>query len=94
MKRRHYGQHDGDSCFPCKLTGIQLSPAATPTRRNSKPPTVNESANAWERGIVRDERGMPLLGPNGEVGVKEYANNRSKYEEAERRLAHEAALSN
>lgn len=89
MKRRHYGQHE--DCFGCKIVGIQLSPAATPTRRNSKPPTVNESANAWERGIVKDERGMPLLGPNGEVGVKEYANNRSKYREMERQLAQEAA---
>lgn len=69
-----------DGCVFCKYASIQISPAATPSkpRRIGKP---REAKNSWEKGIVRDDRGMPLLKGVGEpIGVKEYAENRHKIE--------------
>ena len=85
---RHAEEHpdlDVAGCRVCKFSGeIQLSPKATPSvRRTGAPKTADPS---WERGIVKDKRGMPLLRSNGtEIGVKDYAENRSKYEAARRR---------
>lgn len=90
MKRKHFGQH-GDDCFGCKIQTVGLDPSAVPTRRNTVAPTVSAGANSWERGIVRDERGMPLLDKDGVIGVKQYAENRGRYEAAEKKLAAEAA---
>lgn len=87
MKRRHWGQHE--DCFGCKILSIDISPKATPTRKNNVPPKVNESANAWERGIVKDDRGMPLLNKGKLVGVKEYANNRGHFEKQRQRLRYD-----
>lgn len=71
-----------DIPFREKIKSINISPSATPTRRNNVPPKVNPDSNAWERGVVRDSRGMPLLDEFGqEVGLKEYAQDRKKYKE-------------
>lgn len=87
----HHGQHDKD-CFGCKVKSIQISPSATPTRRNKIPPKVNRDSNAWERGIVRDSRNMPLLDKHLEpVGTKEYVHDRHKHEEGRRKLLHQAS---
>lgn len=87
MRRTHEGQHGAD-CFGCKVQTVQMDTRAMPSRRNNVPPKVNKDANAWNRGIVKDSRGMPLLKADlTEIGVKDYADNRSKYEEARRRLA-------
>lgn len=63
--------HSPDECtdrhckvLACKLAewrapGTLVSPAATPGRRNAKPPKL--IGNSWERGIVTDDRGMPIL---------------------------------
>lgn len=68
--------------FKEKIRSIQFSTQAMPSRRNNVPPKVNPDSNAWERGIVRDDRGMPLLDKDGlHVGLKEYATDRHKYEE-------------
>lgn len=84
MERTHFGQHE-ESCFGCKLATIQWSPAATPSRRNTVPPKPPQ--NHWEKGIVRDDRGMPLLNEKGsEIGLHELASNRSKIETALRDL--------
>ena len=32
-KKKHRGQHD-DDCFACKIQSIQVSSAATPTRKS------------------------------------------------------------
>lgn len=78
--------------FKEKIKSIQFSPAATPSRRNSIPPKVNKDSNSWERGIVRDDRGMPLLDENLQpVGMKEYVNNKHKYEEGKKETAYRAA---
>ena len=83
-------------CLPHKLaywreSGHRLvSPQATPNRRNHLPPKVTSNANAWERGVAKDSRGMPLLCADGSpMGVKEYAEKRTEVEEVRRR-AHNA----
>ncbi len=73
---RATGRDEG--CFGCKVNSIQWSPSATPNHYNSNPPPT--PAPVWEKGELRDRRGMPLLAP-GELrplGVKELAANRSK----------------
>ena len=76
-----------DGCRECKFRGtIQISPKATPNKTRSKAPprTPNPS---WESGVATDHRGVPLLGEKGEpIPVKQYAENRHKYDERRRRL--------
>jgi hypothetical protein len=85
---------DGDRlCFKHKLAywrdtgGLNISPAATPTRRNNNPPTTFAAKNSWERGVAKDDRGMPYLDKNlepmpikafGEKGRRQVAVNREK----------------
>lgn len=71
---------------------MQLSPAATPTKtRKISPPGVSKSNNSWERQIVTDSRGMPLLRADGElIRTKEYGERRHEFESARRRNANEA----
>lgn len=72
-------------CFKCKIKSIQVSPRATPNRRkaNQKPSLGN---NSWEKGIVKDERGMPYLNPGTvePMPIKTYVENRHKIEENKR----------
>jgi len=74
-----------DDCVTCKYQSIRLSAAATPNK--TKSPTPPRQANpAWERGIAKDHRGVPYLKGDGTpIGVKQFAENRSKYEEAIRK---------
>ena len=46
------------------------------------------SSNSWEKGVARDERGMPFLGGKGmqPIGVKEYAQRRHEIEDHRRML--------
>ena len=75
----------GRVCFKHKLASIQWSPSAMPSRKNTVAPRAPQ--NSWERGIARDERGMPLLGKSGEpVGLHEMASNRGAYESRVRDL--------
>lgn len=69
--------------------GLQISPRATPNRRNTTPPKVSDAANAWERGVPIDHRNMPVLDPISlqPLGQKRYAANRRQIEDARRRLA-------
>lgn len=86
---RHDLEHpeDVEGCRVCRFRGqIQISPQATPSRRNPKaaPATADPS---WEKGIARDSRGMPLLKADGsQIGVKEYGERRHELEAARRRL--------
>lgn len=89
MERTHDGTHE--DCFGCRIQTVQIDPRAMPSRRNNKPPSVSKTSNSWERGRVRDERGMPLLGPNGPVSVKEFASDRHGHEEKLRQIEHEKA---
>lgn len=45
------------------LGSIQIAPSAMPSRKNAIPP--RRSNNSFERGNRLDERGLPLLKPNG-----------------------------
>lgn len=80
---------DVDGCRTCKLRSVQLSPAATPTKtRKFHPVGVPKGNNSWERSVVTDSRGMPLLKANGEaIRSKEYAERRHEIEGARRMLA-------
>ena len=75
----------GVMCFKHKIRTIQWSPACTPTRRNTIPP--RSPSNSWERGIAKDERGMPLLDASGSpLGLHELASNRGHIEKRIREL--------
>jgi len=87
----HACEEDPKGCFPCKLRGwseggFQISPAATPSKeRRVHPPGVPKGNNSWERPVVTDSRGMPLLRPDGElIRQKEYSENRSAIEAGRR----------
>lgn len=61
----HCGAVDLDA-----LRSIQVSPSATPSRKNSVPP--RRPNNSYERGVRKDERGLPYLDTNGKpVRLKE-----------------------
>lgn len=64
----------------------RISRDALPNKTPSRTPPRTPD-NAWERGIARDHRGMPYLNEKGsEIGVKEFAQNRGKYEARIREL--------
>jgi len=47
----------------------------------------SEPNNAWERGIARDHRGVPILNPNGTpVRMKQYSENRHSINEQLKRM--------
>ena len=80
--------HDEDcDCFKCKIKTVQVSPSATPSRRksNQKP---NLGNNSWEKGIVRDGRGMPHLNPGTlePTPIKTYVEHRHEIEEGKRKM--------
>jgi hypothetical protein len=76
----------GCDTYGCQLRrkGISVPPSATPTRTQRRPfrPGPN---NSWEKGRAgehrRDGSFMPYLNDTGQdIGVKEWADNRTKYE--------------
>ena len=90
-ERRHSVHEEPDKrCPECLEFAIkriiqvpQISPSSLPSRMNKIPP--RKADPAWERGIAgehrRDGSFVPYLGSNGkQIGVKEFADNRSKYE--------------
>ena len=65
----------------------RLAMAATPNRtRASAPPA--DPKNSWERGIAKDDRGVPLIDNGNHIPVKKYAANRQKYEARRKELRH------
>lgn len=61
--------------------GLSLSSAATPSRRVHRgAPRDKTSSNAWERGIAKDERGVPILMPGTlePMPIKHYVENRHR----------------
>ena len=67
---------------------LNISPQATPNRRNHKPSTVHVPMNSWEKGVAKDSRGMPLLKANlAPIGVKEYGQRRHEIEAQRRGMA-------
>lgn len=66
---------------------LQVSPTATPSRRNHVGGRQRESANAWERSTPVDSRGMPQLGPDlTPLGAKAYAEKRQLIEARKREV--------
>lgn len=86
---------DVEGCPTCKLRSVQLSPAATPTKTRRFAPVGKPKGDpAWERAIVTDKRGMPILKPDGNlIRSKEYAENRHSIEAARRQMANAPAPS-
>lgn len=85
----HESDHQSDcDCFRCKVKTIQISPQATPSKRR-KHQTVKKDGNSWEKGIVRDGRGMPHLNPGTvePMPIKTYVENRQKIQEAKKKMA-------
>lgn len=82
---------ENDLCFRHKLAywrergGFNLSPAATPSRRNNIAPSTPK--NSWEKGIPTDNRGMPYLDHNGStIGQKEWGDKwRRRFDDQKRR---------
>lgn len=80
---------DDPECPTCKLRSVQLSPAATPTKTRKygeigKP----KGNNSWERQIITDGRGMPILKADGSlIRSPEYAEKRHSIEDGRRALA-------
>lgn len=83
---------DIEGCPTCHHRSVQLSPAATPTKERKFGKLGPKGNNSWERQVVTDSRGMPILKPDGDlIRSKEYAENRHSIEEGRRRVANEAA---
>lgn len=69
------------TCFGCRVgDGPYVAPSATPTRTRRTATDAKPLGNAWERGIATDDRGLPICGPNGPLGVKELADDRHRIE--------------
>lgn len=84
---RHDEEHPYgvDGCRSCKYRTINLSMTCTPTKTRSLAPPRGSNP-AWERGKATDHRGVPYLdGKGNEIGVKQFAENRHKYEATIRR---------
>ena len=90
-ERRHSVDDEPDTCCPeCEevavkriLQAANIAPSSMPSRMNKVPPPKADPA--WERGIAgehrRDGSFVPYLDSNGNrIGVKKFADNRSKYE--------------
>lgn len=73
----HDGSH-GDECFGCRIKSVQFSNACTPTRTPSKARPAGTQHNNWEKGVLRDERGMPVYRNGQVIGLKEYAQDKRK----------------
>lgn len=76
-----------EGCRVCKFKGIYVSPRVGMDARGRRVGQPRETKNSWERGIARDERGMPLLKPDGSyLGVKEHGEKRRHYDAALKEL--------
>lgn len=81
------------TAYACQLRSkaVQLSPAATPTRRNFVA-SNNARFNSWEKGIATEKRKggteMPILNKDGQViPIKKFIEQRHKYDELRRKRA-------
>lgn len=63
--------------------GMQVTPTASPASRRGGVPRDKGDSNAWERGIARDERGVPILmpGTTDPMPIKHYTQNRRAVDE-------------
>lgn len=88
---RHRGQH-GDSCYPCRLSQVQLSPKATPTRSNVGRVLPRDAwNNQWERGIATESRPgggrIPIINAKAhEIPIKHFVEHRRRFEEGRQQM--------
>jgi hypothetical protein len=84
---------DEPGCDTCRLRSLQVSPAVASTATKKFHPVGTPKGDpAWERQIMTDSRGMPLLKPDGEfIRSKEYAEKRHSIEAGRRQVAQETA---
>jgi len=77
---------DCEAHYACILRSksFQVSPKATPNRRNNRPPRQHD--NSWEKGVLRDERGIPIRRNGKVIPVKQAAGQRHQIESELRRL--------
>lgn len=60
-----------------RLKGVQVSPKATPNRNVDKPVFREARADSWGKADARDDRGLPILRPNGtRLSLKEFSERR------------------
>lgn len=79
-----------DGCRSCKYGTIRLSQSCMPSKTPGKAPPRG-GGNSWEQGVATDHRGVPYLDKNLDtIGVKQFAENRSKFTEQIRRNAQSA----
>ena len=89
--RLHEGPHWADGpveCFGCRVKTFSVNPYSMPSRLNPnkhpKPPNLS-----YERGVPRDNRGMPYLTKSGgPMGQKEFNAKRHVIAERNRTIAH------
>lgn len=66
-----------------RIGSVGIAGSATPSRRpvsGGKRPKDKPIYNNWEKGIAKDDRGMPYLDKQGvEVGVKQFSETRRDY---------------
>lgn len=72
-------------CIVCRAQTLQISPSAMPTRRNNIAPRPPQH-NSYERGILKDSRGVPILKDGGVIPLKEYTKDRHRIDEQIRRV--------
>lgn len=93
---RHDDEHptDVDGCRVCWFRGdILVSPMVGMDTRGRRVGQYREQKNSWERGIAKDERGMPLLKADGNyIPIKEYGEKRHYYEGLRDQLRNQPSL--
>ena len=60
------------------IRSINISPSATPNRRNNIPPRTPN--NSFEKGVRKDERGLPYLNAEGKAVRMKESFNKKAYE--------------
>jgi hypothetical protein len=76
-------------CFGCHIHGGVFlgKPSDFPTRTRVGHASASTN-NSWERGIAKDDRGLPVLNAQGDaIGLKEAGEKRHLIEETRRRRA-------
>lgn len=91
FEARHRAEHPDpvDGCFACKLDTVSVD-ARMHARRTTRYVPPRKADNPWERGVAGEHRVdgsfMPYIDQDyAPIGVKKFAENRSRYETTIRR---------
>lgn len=69
---------DGTTCWGCETRAKGIQYTTPEHRRNNLPPAT--PSNSWEKGVLRDERGLPILRGGKVIPIKQAAEQRHKIE--------------